>query len=144
GKRGELAKSRFTQVVYPVADLVVPLDGIETGEKPGSTLEDRLMDLIKATVAPASWKESGGCGHVQYYPLGMALVVNQAREVQEEVADLLAALRRLQDVEVCVEMRTVSVRLEVAHRFRKDLGFEPAKGGDTTATVLLDRKQFVK
>ena len=59
GKRGELAKSRFTQVVYPVADLVVPLDGIETGEKPGSTLEDRLMDLIKATVAPASWKESG-------------------------------------------------------------------------------------
>src|SRR5438270_14037973 len=86
GKRGELAKSKFTQVVYPVADLIVPLDGIETGEKPGRTLEERLMVLIKATVAPASWKESGGCGHVQYYPLGMALVVNQAREVQEEVA----------------------------------------------------------
>src|SRR5439155_26028335 len=66
-------------------------------------------DLIKATVHPNTWKEMGGQGHVQYYPLGMALVINQTQEVQGEVMDLLAALRRLQDMEIAIEMRLVSV-----------------------------------
>jgi type II secretory pathway component GspD/PulD (secretin) len=39
----------------------------------------------------------------------MALVINQTQEAQEEITQLLAALRRLQDLEVSIEMRLVSV-----------------------------------
>ncbi len=76
---------------------------------PGQTMENLLMDLIKSTVATDTWRDSGGPATVQFYPLGMALVVNQTLEVQEEVAALLNALRRLQDLEVAIEMRMVSV-----------------------------------
>jgi Flp pilus assembly secretin CpaC len=74
-----------------------------------NTLETVLIDLIKTTVAQGSWDDLGGAGKIQYYPVGMALVVNQTIEVQEEVAALLQALRRLQDLEVAIEMRLVNV-----------------------------------
>jgi type II secretory pathway component GspD/PulD (secretin) len=84
--------------------------GTERGPRmPGHTIEEQLMTLIKNTVAKNSWEELGGQGSVQYFPLGMALVVNQTQEVQEDIRDLLAALRRLQDLEVSIEMRLISV-----------------------------------
>ncbi|MCS7047015.1 MAG: type II and III secretion system protein, partial [Gemmataceae bacterium] len=76
---------------------------------PGQTMEDLLINLIKSTVAQNTWSDVGGQGAIQYYPLGMALVVNQTLEVQEEVAALLQSLRRLQDLEIAIEMRLVSV-----------------------------------
>src|SRR5262249_26046640 len=51
----------------------------------------------------------GGPGHVEYFPLAMALVVTQTPDVLEQIDELLTALRRLQDQEVCVEVRFVSV-----------------------------------
>lgn len=73
------------------------------------TIEDLLINLIQNTVAPDSWSNVGGPGSIQYFPLGMALVVNQTQDVQEQVQDLLAALRKLQDLEVAIEMKLVSV-----------------------------------
>jgi Flp pilus assembly secretin CpaC len=73
------------------------------------TIQENLVKLITTTVAPESWSEMGGKGQIQFYPLGMGLVVNQTQDIQEQVADLLAALRRLQDLEVAIEIRLVSV-----------------------------------
>ena len=68
------------------------------------------MDLIKSTIQPQSWKDMGGPGEIKYYPLGMALVVNQTQEVQGEVLELLAkAAARLQDMEIAIEMQVVQV-----------------------------------
>src|ERR1700735_2721791 len=80
GKRGESASKEtpVTRVVYPVADLVVPID-YGDGKYCDQTQEVRLMELIQGTIAPKSWKEQGGAGSLQYYPLGMSLVVNQSR-----------------------------------------------------------------
>jgi type II secretory pathway component GspD/PulD (secretin) len=39
----------------------------------------------------------------------MALVVNQTPDIQEQIAELLAALRRLQDVEVAIEVRFITI-----------------------------------
>jgi type II secretory pathway component GspD/PulD (secretin) len=75
----------------------------------GQTIEDTLIKLITTTVAPESWNEVGGKGTIQYYPLGLALIINQTPDIQEQVQDLLAALRRLQDLEVAIEMRLVAV-----------------------------------
>ena len=113
GKRGEPApQDELVRLVYPVADLVVPIQNYELDKQPApaKTLEGELMDLVRSTVAKETWKEVGGAGTIQYFPTGMALVVTQKREVQGEILDLLNALRRLQDLNVCIEMRIVQVR----------------------------------
>jgi type II secretory pathway component GspD/PulD (secretin) len=74
-----------------------------------ATIEEQLISLITNTIAPETWKDQGGPGTIQYFPLGMALVINQTQDVQEQIQDLLQALRRLQDLEVAVELRLVSV-----------------------------------
>jgi Flp pilus assembly secretin CpaC len=72
-------------------------------------IDELLIRLITHTIAPESWSDVGGKGTIQYYPLGLALVVNQTQDIQEQIVDLLQALRRLQDLEVAIEMRLVSV-----------------------------------
>jgi type II secretory pathway component GspD/PulD (secretin) len=76
---------------------------------PGQTMEDLLIKLITNTVAPQSWSEVGGPGTIDYYPLGMALVINQTPDIQEQIQELLNALRRLQDLEVSVEVRLINL-----------------------------------
>lgn len=73
------------------------------------TIEDLLIKLVSNTVAPNSWDEMGGSGHIEYFPLGMALVVNQTPDIQEQIAELLTALRRLQDQEVAIEVRFITI-----------------------------------
>jgi general secretion pathway protein D len=128
---------KMVQVIYNVADLVVPLtqapcepeegtakpNCLPSGPRPeaGQTLEERLMRLVRTTIEPTSWVDVGGKGTIQYFPLGMALVVNQTRDVQEQIADLLTALRHLQDVEVAVEIQLISVSAEFLQRLGTDL-----------------------
>src|SRR5262249_38694781 len=82
------AAPKMVQRVYTVADIVVP-------EKAGKmTEEDILLLLITQTGPHGSWKENGGLGTAQYFPLGMAVVVTQTEEGHRYVADLLDALRR--------------------------------------------------
>jgi hypothetical protein len=127
------AKAGLVTTTYAVADLVIPIDreprrvvlGAGKAEmvapaKPsataGSTQEELLVKLIVATVQPQSWHDHGGPGTIDYFPLSMSLVINQTPDVQEQVADLLAALRRLQDQEVAVEVRMVTVAEDFASR----------------------------
>lgn len=68
-----------------------------------------FIDLIKNCVAKDKWDDVGGTGSIQYFPMGLALVINQTQEVQEEIQLLLATLRKLQDLQVSVELRAVLV-----------------------------------
>jgi len=77
--------------------------------RPGQTIEELLINLIQSTIAPDSWIDVGGKGTIKYFPIGLALVVNQTQDIQEQVADLLGALRRLQELEVAIEMRMITV-----------------------------------
>jgi type II secretory pathway component GspD/PulD (secretin) len=72
--------------------------------------DELLMRLIKSTIAPNTWADVGGQGTIQYYPIGGALIVGQqTQDIQEQIVDLLNALRRLQDLEVAIELRLVAV-----------------------------------
>jgi len=73
------------------------------------TLEDTLIKLITNTIKPDSWDSMGGPGTIDYYPLGMALTINQTPDIQEQVQELLHALRRLQDLEVAIEIRFITI-----------------------------------
>lgn len=184
------ARGKLKQVIYPVADLVVPVDnytmpnalnlvnlleqhhqrnnqgfslasgafqpqmglrnGVPAGRMstvPGSgdaptvgdvlppsamgngtqnlsmgknTIEDVLIKLVTNTIQPHTWADVGGAGTIDYFPIGMALVVNQFDDVQEQIADLLDQLRRLQDVEVAIEVRMVSVSESFFERIGMD------------------------
>ncbi|MFO0807112.1 MAG: hypothetical protein U0746_00650 [Gemmataceae bacterium] len=73
------------------------------------TMQDMLIKLITNTVSPDSWAAVGGSGTIDYMPIGLALVINQTPDVQEQVVDLLEALRKLQDLEVAVEVRIITL-----------------------------------
>src|SRR5262249_20522139 len=75
----------------------------------GGTREDQLIQLIQNTIQPRSWAAMGGQGTIDYFPMTMTLVINQTQDIQEQVRDLLETLRRLQDAEVAVEIRLISI-----------------------------------
>jgi len=108
----------------------------------GQTIEDKLISLIQTTIAPTTWKDVGGQGTIQYFPLGMALVVNQTPDVQEQIQDLLAALRRLQDQEVAIEVRFISVSEDFFERIGVKIA-EPAADLKNLATLRRLRRRVV-
>lgn len=136
---GRADDAKLEARVYPVADLVIPIGGDTaapvapstawaasrdgqpvmtagvrvTQSAPTHTLENRLIGTIIRTIAPNTWSERGGPGTIDYHPLTMSLVVNQTPEVQEQITDLIAALRRQQEMEVAVEVRLVDVSDEM-------------------------------
>jgi len=73
------------------------------------TMQDQLIKLITSSISPKSWSDMGGAGTIDYFPLTMSLVINQTQDIQEQIADLLAALRRLQDQEVAIEVRLITI-----------------------------------
>jgi type II secretory pathway component GspD/PulD (secretin) len=112
---GPNALPAATPVSNPNSGRALAGSGNNTGapmggpDKPDKTIEDILIRLIMQTIEPNTWTEVGGKGTIQYFPLGLALVINQTQDIQEQIQDLLQALRRLQDLEVAIEMRLVSV-----------------------------------
>ncbi len=89
-------------------------------KKNSQTMEEMLIKLLTSTISPQAWNSMGGPGTIEYFPLTMSLVVNQSPDIQEQVADLLAALRRLQDQEVAVEIRFISIAEDFYERIGVD------------------------
>jgi type II secretory pathway component GspD/PulD (secretin) len=83
--------------------------GTSVQKRWADTQEGTLIKLITGTIRPETWQDAGGPGTIDFHPLTMALVVNQTPDIQEQIADLLQALRRLQDQEVAVEVRFISI-----------------------------------
>lgn len=96
------------------------------------TMENQLIKLITNTVAPQRWSDMGGEGTIDYYPLGMALVINITEDIQEQIAELLQTLRRLQDTEVTIEMRFIAV----------DEGFFERIGVNFGANILTNNAKY--
>jgi type II secretory pathway component GspD/PulD (secretin) len=74
-----------------------------------STMEDTLMTLITNTVAPRTWDRQGGQGSIDYFPMTLALAINQTPDIQDQIGELLTALRRLQDQEVAIEVKFITI-----------------------------------
>jgi hypothetical protein len=83
----ELARGKSVIALYAVTDLVT--------EKAEGDPVKRLMDLLQDTTAPWSWACKGGRGTIEFDAKTQNLIVNQTTDVQEQVADMFGALRRL-------------------------------------------------
>jgi general secretion pathway protein D len=69
---------------------------------------DSLIELIVSTVATETWAEQGGgTAEVRAFPTNLSLVISQTQAVHQEIADLLEQLRRLQDLQVTIEVRFI-------------------------------------
>jgi type II secretory pathway component GspD/PulD (secretin) len=106
--------------------------GSNTGPENGGTLEKELIRLITNTIKPDSWSNMGGEGTIEYFPIGLALVINQSPEVIEEVERLLESLRKLQDLEVSIEVKVVSL----AETFFERIGVDFSMGIPTNAKPI--------
>jgi general secretion pathway protein D len=84
------------------------------------TREEQLIRLITNAVEPRSWTDLGGAGTIDYHPLTMGLVINQTPDIQEQILDLLNSLRRLQDQEVALEVRFISISDDFFERIGLD------------------------
>ncbi len=85
---------------------------------------DSLIDLIIATVKPQSWSDAGGPGSIMEFETNLSIVVSQTQEVHEEIADLLEQLRRLQDLQVTIEVRFVTLMDNFFERIGVDFDFD--------------------
>jgi type II secretory pathway component GspD/PulD (secretin) len=106
------------------------------------TLQELLINMIKHAVAPTTWADVGGKGTIDYFPLGMALVINQTPDVQEQVQDLLDALRRLQDLEVAVEVRMISLEEAFFERIGVDFNINIPTHNSPAAITQVVTQQF--
>lgn len=69
---------------------------------------DSLIDLIVSTVSTETWAENGGGeAEIRPFPTNLSLVISQTQAVHEEIADLLEQLRRLQDLQITIEVRFI-------------------------------------
>ena len=82
---------------------------------------DSLIDLIVSTVSTDTWAENGGGeAEIRPFPTNLSLVISQTQAVHEEIADLLEQLRRLQDLQVTIEVRFIRLN----DRFFERIGID--------------------
>ncbi len=89
---------------------------------------DSLIDLIVSTIQPTSWDEVGGPGSIREFPTNLSLVISQTQEVHEEIADLLEQLRRMQDLQVTIEVRFITLNDNFFERIGVDFDFDVVDG----------------
>ena len=85
---------------------------------------DTLVDLLTSVVEPDSWQEVGGLGTIKSNETTLSLVIRQTQEVHREISDLLDQLRRLQDLQVTIEVRLVNVSDNFFERIGVDFDFD--------------------
>lgn len=83
-----------------------------------------LIDLIQNTIAPDEWSDTGqGDGTIRPFVPNLSLIVSQTQEVQDQIQDLLKRLRELNDVQIVVEVRFVTLRDQFFERMGIDFDF---------------------
>lgn len=95
----KFGRGRFIERAYSVSDLLDPkcLTKSPFCGTQWSDLAELLIRMIQGTIGPNTWEGAGGCGIVRFVPLANAILVKQTPDMQEQVADLLNALRRLKN-----------------------------------------------
>ena len=68
-----------------------------------------LMDLIQTTIMPDTWEALGGPSSMSPYPQNLSLVISTTSEVHDQIADLLESLRRLQNLQITIEVRFITL-----------------------------------
>jgi general secretion pathway protein D len=103
---------------------------------------DSLIDLIVSTVEYDTWMENGsGEGEIQPFPTNLSLVVSQTQRVHEQIVDLLEQLRRLQDLQVTIEVRFIRLNDSFFERIGIDFDFNVRSNSSLTSASITPNYQ---
>lgn len=100
---------------------------------------DALIDLITSTVRPTTWDAVGGPGSIAPFETNLSLVISQTQEVHEEIVDLLEQLRRLQDLQVTIEVRFITLNDNFFERVGVDFNFNIPVNVDKNPGITFGR-----
>ncbi len=70
---------------------------------------DSLIQLIQTTVVPDTWEALGGPSTMAPYPQNLSLVISTTSDVHDQISDLLESLRRLQNLQITIEVRFITL-----------------------------------
>lgn len=70
---------------------------------------EQLMKTIRSTVERDTWDDRGGTGTLDFYETGTSLVVRNSPAAVARVTECVERMRKLQDTQVVVEMRLLTV-----------------------------------
>ena len=105
----------------------------------GVTLNDfqPLLDLIRSTIDSETWGDGEGSGSssISPYAQNLSIVVSAPQETQDKVQALLEKLRELNDVQIVVEVRFVTLQDEFFERVGIDFDFA---FDDDSGGILID------
>ena len=79
--------------------------------------------MIHSTVQPNTWDEVGGPGSIAKFETNLSLVISQTQEDHEEIVDLLEQLRRMQDLQVTIEVRFITLSDSFFEKIGVDFDF---------------------
>ena len=79
-----------------------------------------LIDLIQTTVVPDTWEALGGPSTMAPYPQNLSLVISTTSDVHDQIVDLLESLRRLQNLQITIEVRFITL----ADTFAEQIGVD--------------------
>ena len=83
-----------------------------------------LIELIQNTIQTESWLDTGsGLGTIQPFVSNLSLIVTQTQEIQDEIQDLLKKLRELNDVQIVVEVRFMTLADDFFEQIGVDFDF---------------------
>jgi len=100
---------------------------------------DSLIELITTTIEPDSWDEVGGAGSIAPFETNLSLVVSQTQDVHEQIVDLLEQLRRLQDLQVTIEVRFITLSDNFFERIGIDFDFNIRKSISNSVSTQIDQ-----
>lgn len=85
-----------------------------------------LINLIQSTVEPLSWEENGGPAGatITEFRNTNSLVIRNTQEVHNQIQTLLKRLRELQDVQIVIETRFISLSDSFFERIGVDFDFQ--------------------
>ena len=102
-----------------------------------------LIDLITTTIEPGTWDIDGGAGRMDGNENTLSLVIRQTPAVHEQIVELLGQLRKLQDLQVTVEVRFISVTDRFFERIGVDFDFNVQDNlGDPTGVPAFGSRQL--
>ncbi len=88
----------------------------------GGAGAEAIIDIIRQTVEPDSWRETGG-GDASIRELNGQLIVYNTSDAHRQVQDLLSQLRETRALQIAVECRFLNVTSNFLEQFGIDLDF---------------------
>ncbi len=68
-----------------------------------------LMNLVEQTIDPDSWLAQGGTSTILPFRQNLSLIISAPQTTHEKISDLFETLRRLQDLQVTIEVKFITL-----------------------------------